>query len=48
MVWKTIIKRGDVKGTDLTYVRLEVENLSPENENKITLNEQEHVINSEG
>jgi hypothetical protein len=47
-VGKTIIKRGDVKGTDLTYVRLEVENLSPENENKITLNEQEHVINSEG
>jgi hypothetical protein len=47
-VGKTIIKRGDVKGTDLTYVRLEVQNLSPENENKITFNEQEHVINNEG
>ena len=47
-IGRTIIKRGDVEGTDLTYVRLEVQNLSPDNSNKITFNEQEHEINNEG
>ena len=44
----TNIKQDSIGGTDLTYVRLELQNLSPENEHKIIFNEQEHVINSEG
>ncbi|MDD4803535.1 MAG: Ig-like domain-containing protein, partial [Syntrophomonas sp.] len=41
------IKRGDVEGIDLTYVR-DIQNLSPDNVNKITFNKQEHEINNEG
>ncbi len=46
-VGKTIIKHGDVQGKDLTYLRIEVKNLTPDYVHKITINEQEHEINSE-
>jgi hypothetical protein len=44
----TIIKRGDVEGVDLTYVRLEVQNLPPDYANKIIFNEGEYGINKGG
>jgi hypothetical protein len=44
----TIIKRGDVDGVDLTYVKLEVQNLPRDYANKIIFNEGEYVINKSG
>ena len=41
------IKRGDAKGTDLTYTRLELQNL-PDSVNKVYFNGQEHEVNSGG
>ncbi len=42
------IKRGDAKGTDLTYTRLELQNFQHNSVNKIYCNGQEHEVNSGG
>ncbi len=42
------IKRGDAKGTDLTYTRLQLQNLPHDSVNKIYCNVQEYEVNSEG
>ncbi len=44
----TIIKRDNESGPDLTYIRLEVQNLPPDTGNKISFNEQEHEIDNGG
>jgi len=43
-----IIKQSSTRGADLTYVRLEVKNLSPGNDYRVTFNGEEHVLNNEG